>query len=410
MEKVIALLSPTKSFFARALFTLLPFAVIVAVLYSTLVWTSITVTEDHIVNGYLDREVARFQDDFARSPTETHRPNTSYLHSYWESDSDLPLAYLQLSLGRHELDDQRTHVQVLYIAAAKQKFFFELDESQLSSMDRHASLLFSILWGVAGLVIIAGALLAVVGARHLAAPLTQLADAVSKGWAWGKKLPGQERADEIGTLSRALTDLVERLHGALERERAFTRHASHELRTPLAIMRNSLAVVRLPNCSVEKRERNLLRSEQAISEMEVMVELFLCLGRESERLALKPVLLHDLLQACQDKYRDLIATTNVTIAVNIAPQVTIDAAPILLKVLVGNLFSNALLHGCGYLQISYDSQTLRLENGIAEQSHRQPGYGYGLDIVQRLCEYCDWRLKIWQEPGRYFAEVTFTHA
>lgn len=404
------MLYPTKSFFARVLYTLVPFAVIVALLYSTLVWTSITVTEDHIVNSYLDREAARFEENFARSPTEAHLPTTSYLHSYWERDSDLPPAYLQLGLGRHELDDQRTHVQVLYIAAAQQKFFIELDESQLSSLDRHANLLFSILWGVAGLVIIAGALLAVVGARHLATPVTQLADAVSKGWDPEKKLPGHERADEIGTLSRALTDLVGRLHDALDRERAFTRHASHELRTPLAIIRNTLAVVRLPSCSVEKRDRNLLRLEQASSEMETMVELFLCLGRESERLPGQPVSVHALVLACKDKYRDLIASSGMTIDVDIDPHVTLEAAPTLLKVLTGNLFSNALLHGCDFLHISYSEHSLRLENGIGTHVQPSPGYGYGLDIVQRLCAHCGWTLKTWQEPGRFCAEVDFAPA
>jgi len=401
------LLYPTRSFFARALYTLLPFAVIVAALYSVLVWTSISVTEDHIVNSYLDREVARFQESYALAPSNTALPSTSYLHSYWGNDKSLPDGYRALALGRHELDDDRTHVQVIYLPAAEQPLYIALDESQLSSLDRHASVLFSILWGVAGLVIIAGALLAVIGARHLAAPVTQLADAVSRGWQSGSHLPGHERHDEIGTLSRALSELVERLHKALERERAFTRHTSHELRTPLAVMRNSLAVLRLPSCSEEKRERSLARIEQASGEMETMVQLFLYLGREDERLPLQAITLRPLLEVCVQKYAELIGSKQQRIVMRVDPQLQIDAPPNVLQVLVSNLIGNALQHGERYLEIDAQTSYLQLSNGCGSDDDSAAGFGYGLTIIERLCAYCGWSLTTSQEVERFNARVDF---
>ncbi|MDD1012087.1 sensor histidine kinase [Pseudomonas rubra] len=404
------MLYPTKSFFARALYTLLPFTVIVAVLYSLLIWTSITVTEDHIVNSYLDREVTRFQQNHARAPKQAQLPATSYLRSYWSNDQKLPADYRNLPLGRHELDDERTHVQVIYLPAAGQNLYIELDESQLSSLDRHANLLFSILWGVAGLVIIAGALLAVIGARHLAAPVTQLADAVNRGWQPGTQLPGHERRDEVGTLSRALSQLVERLHDALERERAFTRHTSHELRTPLAVMRNSLAVLRLPGCSEEKRARNLTRLEQASGEMETMVQLFLYLGREDERLPAQAVALRPLLEACEHKHAQLIASKRQCIVMQVDPRLSIEAPPSVLQVLVNNLLGNALQHGAHYLHIEAQASHLQLVNGMDGNCAASSGFGYGLDIVQRLCTYCGWHLTTRQETERFIARVDFHRA
>ncbi|UVM57768.1 HAMP domain-containing histidine kinase [Pseudomonas sp. B21-012] len=404
------MLFPTRSFFARALYTLLPFTVIVAVLYSLLVWTSITVTEDHIVNSYLDREVARFQQNHASAPDQAQLPATSYLHSYWGNDKSLPDAYRELPVGRHELDDERTHVQVIYLPMAGQNLYIELDESQLSSLDRHANLLFSILWGVAGLVIIAGALLAVIGARHLAAPVTQLADAVSRGWQPDTQLPGHERHDEVGTLSRALSQLVERLHCALERERAFTRHTSHELRTPLAVMRNSLAVLRLTGCSEEKRARNLARLEQASGEMETMVQLFLYLGREDERMPVQAVALRALLEACEHKYAGLIASKHQAVVMHVDPRLCIEAPPSVLQVLVNNLIGNALQHGARYLYIEAEASHLQLVNGLGDEHTALSGFGYGLDIVQRLCAYCGWRLSTRREADRFIARVDFHRA
>ncbi|MFP6862643.1 sensor histidine kinase [Pseudomonas sp.] len=408
MERVIALLYPTSSFFARALYTLLPFTVFIAVMYSLLVWSSVIITEDHIVNSYLDREVSRFQQDYARSPATTPLPATSYLRSYWAKDPDLPQSYRALPPGRHELDDERTHVQVIYLPAAGENLYLELDESQLSSLDRHASLLFSTLWGVAGLVIIAGAVLAVVGAGHLASPVTQLADAVAHGWRPGTDLPGHGRKDEVGTLSRALSQLVDRLHDALEREQAFTRHASHELRTPLGVIRNSLAVLRLPNCSAEKQTRGLERIEQASGEMETLVQLFLYLGREEERMPSQAVALRPLLDACMHKYTDYLASKALRVDLAIDPQLLICAPPSALQVLVSNLMGNALVHGSDYLHLQAGPDHLQLVNGLDPGIDIHSGFGYGLGIVQRLCTHCGWRLTITRELARFVARVEFS--
>ncbi len=46
--------------------------------------------------------------------------------------------------------------------------------------------------------------------------------------------------DELAALGATLNDLLDRLHGALERERRFVADAGHELRTPLAVLQTEL--------------------------------------------------------------------------------------------------------------------------------------------------------------------------
>lgn len=401
--------SPTSSFFARVLCILLPFTAFVVLLYSVLVFTSITMTEDYVVNGYIDQEVQRFEQIYASNRSEAMLPTTSYMRSYWADDPDLPQAYRAFMPGSYELDDERTHVRVVHIPAASQNLYVEVDESQLSSLGNHISLLCSILWAVAGLVVIAGACLAVVGARHLALPVTRLAEAVKDGCLPGKELPGHERDDEIGTLSRALTQLVDRLHSTLDRERAFTRHASHELRTPLAVMRNALAVIRLPQCSAEKRARNIDRLEQASGEMEMMVQLFLCLGREGEQMPTEPVALRPMLETCLQKFQGRLAGKQQRIDLQVEADTMIDAPPNVLQVLITNLIGNAVQHGERYLQIQANASTLTLANALLPGDSGTPGFGYGLDISQRLSSHCGWRLELNGEPGCFVARVHFSN-
>lgn len=409
MAEDIDLQYPTSSFFARVLCILLPFTAFVVLLYSVLVFTSITMTEDYVVNGYLDQEVQRFEQSYAWNSTQAPLPSTSYMHSYWANDENLPFGYRNLLPGSHELDDERTHVRVAYIAAAGQNLYVELDESQLSALGNHISLLCSILWGVAGLVMIAGAFLAVVGARHLALPLTRLADAVKAGNLTDRDLPGHERLDEIGTLSRALTELVNRLYTALNRERAFTRHASHELRTPLAVMRNALAVIRLPHCSEEKRARNLDRLEQSSSEMEMMVQLFLCLGREDEHLPTQPILLRPLLETCLQNFEGRLSSKYQHVDLRVASDASIEAAPNALQVLVSNLIGNAVQHGETYLRIESNNSSLTLTNALPAGESGTSGFGYGLDISRRLSSHCGWALEVLREPGYFSVRIHFSN-
>ena len=48
-----------------------------------------------------------------------------------------------------------------------------------------------------------------------------------------ERLPGEQRGDEIGELTRSFNDLLARLQEAFARERQFISDASHELKTPL---------------------------------------------------------------------------------------------------------------------------------------------------------------------------------
>jgi signal transduction histidine kinase len=56
----------------------------------------------------------------------------------------------------------------------------------------------------------------------------------------GKRLPVPRPNDEVRWLGQTLNEMLARLEGGLERERAFVADASHELRTPLTILKSEL--------------------------------------------------------------------------------------------------------------------------------------------------------------------------
>ena len=93
--------------------------------------------------------------------------------------------------------------------------------------------------------VLTGIAAALVAGRGLR-PLTTMAASartVNAG-ALDQRLPVPSSNDEVTVLARTINAMLDRLAGAIERERSFTADASHELRTPLAILRGEIELVR----------------------------------------------------------------------------------------------------------------------------------------------------------------------
>lgn len=394
-EKVTDLLSPTKSFFTRIFFSLIPFAIVVSGLYTLLIASSVYTTEDHVLRDYLHGEYQRFAIQVEQEGKPISPPSTSYLHGYWQDDPKLPEDLRRYTAGYHELiseqPDQDRHLLVADIPNLKNRLYMVLMEQQFSSISQYEGVLGSILFTVAGLVIITSGILALIIARALAKPVSELAEDVSGKWQPEKQFRGFERNDEIGILSRSFTELTQELQFALDKEKSFTRHASHEMRTPLAVIRNALSVLKLPNCSPEKQQRNLHRIEQACTDAERMVDAFLCLGQERPSLINEHLSVSDLIKNALKNYEEVKNAKNLEISLNIADDITIMAPTSLLEVVVDNLLRNAINYGKDTLEIVLNDYSLIFTNRIGISSSDQNNYGYGLEIVRRICDQTGWK-------------------
>ena len=123
-------------------------------------------------------------------------------------------------------------------------------------------------------------------------------------------------------------------------------------------------VLRLRRWTEEKVARNLDRLEQASREMEPMVQLFLYLGREDERLPIQSVPIWPLVEACQRKYACLIESKRQCVSLEIEPQLSIEAPPSALQVLISNLMGNAVNHGEDFVVLHVDACHLTISNGV----------------------------------------------
>ncbi|MFR9802352.1 sensor histidine kinase [Pseudonocardia sp. RS010] len=234
----------------------------------------------------------------------------------------------------------------------------------------HAELvpIWAAMLGLAGLVLVAGWVIARRQARRLSRPLEDLAVLAERlgDGDFSVRAPraGVAEVDAVGT---AFTATAARLDDLLARERAFSAEASHQLRTPLAALRLRLENARAgPSTDVDAA------LDAAITETERLartVEELLHLARARGGGGTGPVELRALLDDVAETYRPRFLAEGRSLVVDVgqdgdepgpasdAHPVRADPGPVVggsraaLRQALAVLLDNALLHGAGRARV-----------------------------------------------------------
>jgi heavy metal sensor kinase len=224
-----------------------------------------------------------------------------------------------------------------------------------------------------------------------------------------ERLPVPPTGDELERLATTLNSMLDRLQGALERERAFVADAGHELRTPLTVLRTELDLALRQAGSVEELRAAVLRSSREAARLSQLAEDLLLIARSKDRqLPLRTELLHvdDVFAAvlarfewrAADEGKRLYATSDTARA---------DADRLRLEQALSNLVDNALRYGGdevhlearaadGAIQLHVRDSGGGLPDGFehwaferftrADPSRSGGGAGLGLAIVRTIAE------------------------
>ena len=307
-------------------------------------------------------------------------------------------------LGMHLVDGEQ-HVLVAAPDGAGRQAYFVLTEPELGTT-RIRNEMESTIYLYAIAVFISGGLLAIILGWLMSRPIRALADEVKSGHEPGKELQGHNRNDEIGTLSRALGDLINRMDSALIREKAVTRYASHDMRTPVSVIRVALSVLNTPGCEEEKRNRNLQRIDEACADIEDRIEVHLCLARESAELPEEPCDVEAMVADEFAKHRHTIDAKNLSVSIDVVDGSFLTARP-MLRVVLSNLIQNAVSYSGKSIQVSIDADGIAIRNSSDVTDAHVNENGLGLEIVQRVCDRMDWNLSALQQGDEFVAQVGF---
>jgi signal transduction histidine kinase len=223
--------------------------------------------------------------------------------------------------------------------------------------------------------------------------------------------------DEIGALAKAFEASLIRVKNFIKREQQFTRDSSHELRTPVTAIKGAVELIKTTPACEEKFIGEIVgRIERSTMDIETTIESLLWLARESKVGESAPLAdIQPLVENAINQNRHLIAGKPVEINLQVDENPTVSAPAGALSITIANLIRNA----CQYTSQGKIVVTLRknlievtdtgiginreLINDVIKSSVSSPkseGFGFGLDIVNRLCLKYNWHLNIESKPNQ----------
>jgi signal transduction histidine kinase len=198
---------------------------------------------------------------------------------------------------------------------------------------------------------IAGVALATLGAWLLAgaalAPVERMRRQVAD---ISDRQPGERIAvpatrDEIAALARTMNQLLDRLTGALARERRLVSDTAHELRSPLAVLRTELELAQRPGRSRDDLQQAITNAADETDRLAHLAEDLLLLTRSDEGAALVELRrqpLAPVLTAASRAARDRARGQDIQLDNDIPDDLAADIDEHRLRQAVDNLLDNAI--------------------------------------------------------------------
>lgn len=397
----------TRHFKTQLLIAFLFFSSILGGVFYLTIDYAIHQTEDYILKGYLQGIV-----DLAATQTNPTLPNQYAISSQLIKAEDLPIPLNNQTAIIYESLDRNQYRYIrqwppndLYIVAT-------IDERIVSDFEEKETYILGIMFLMVISIVMISWLVALWLSHIIAQPLLTLthvinSTAIDAKTPANQPLYGQDRKDEIGLLSRAFSTLLDRTQSVLHKERAFSHHVSHELRSPLAVINNATALLKHSIPPTEpSNAKNLERIRKATKLIDHRIKLFLHLGHEQQTKQTVHLV---------NAWKTTISSIQQqrVEAINIQKQSisdeTLDATPSLMHTLLENSLFNAVQYGYA-IEVELNHQQYRINNLISEEySDTQPNrFGYGVAIIQRVCDASGWDLAIEHTHDEFNLTVKFS--
>lgn len=356
------------------------------------------------------------------SSVEIPVPTSPYITTYYGEDllpdwSSGELTGLEPGEYKRNHDKQIYHIAIRELSDGERLYLF-YNVTTIDSNREHTAMLRQVLLVTFLPISLFGLMLGLITAHKSVSPVVRLIKIVKKSEETGE-LPddfsGKFEDDEVGLLARTLEHAVNEMQTAMEREKAFARDASHELRTPVTTMKGSLELLKKSPATQNEKDQKLFgRLDRSTRNMEHLIQSFLWLSRQERDMAEGECYPHELIDEIIDSHDYMTRNKNIDIIVLKHSDKKMNAAPQIVSILISNLLRNALLYTQeGSVTITINESCISVKDtgvGIDEDSlaslrsgggHlKAKGFGFGLSIVQRLCQYLGWGMAIDSEVGR----------
>lgn len=311
--------------------------------------------------------------------------------------------------------------------------YIQVADDQESLLETMEQVRRSLLIG-APVTILISALISFFTIRQALGPLTTMTRSAAKisDEALDKRLPVPRVKDEVFALATAFNATLDRLAGALARQKRFTANASHELRTPVtAILGHAELSLSRPR-SPQEYQHSLERIQSEAARMQRLISRMLALARaEAGRhpAALSPTNLSQLAETLVDTLRPQAAEKGLVLNTTIPPNLTLTTDADSLTQILLNLVENAIAYTAeGSVSLTVTPTPANIQITVSDtgpgippehlprifqpfyradpaRSRSRGGAGLGLALTRELVQLLNGQIQAESAPGQ---GTTFT--
>ncbi|HWW87295.1 MAG TPA: ATP-binding protein [Vicinamibacterales bacterium] len=236
--------------------------------------------------------------------------------------------------------------------------------------------------------LVAGALLCLILARHIAAPIRTLqlaARRIADGDLTVRALPAiSPRRDELSELARDFDRMADRIQALMLEQQELLGEISHELRSPLTRLSVSLELVRRGQADASERMQSDLRH------LDTLIDQILTLTRlqtHGHQRAEAPVNLWSILERVVDDARFEGKDSDKSVVIVHADRCWMSGDPALLRSSIENVVRNALHHTKPHTSVVVSLNVVRQPGAVSARILiGDQGPGVPPDALPRLFE------------------------
>lgn len=202
--------------------------------------------------------------------------------------------------------------------------------------------------------------------------ITETALAIYRAENLDQRVPESKTNDEVGRLSAAFNEMLDRLSRLFTAQQRLVADVSHEMRTPLTVIRGNVDLLNTMGCADQASLDALKRESDRMTRM--VGDLLLLSQADTGQMSmmLQPVLLSQLVQDVEHSGR-VLAGERVHVRASVSHDIVVQADSDRLKQVLLNLLDNALKHTPegGFVTI----EATQVADGMARISVNDTGVG-----------------------------------
>jgi signal transduction histidine kinase len=359
---------------------------------------------------WLDAEATMYEQSYQRFGDQGQLPNPYQFDIFW-SDKGLPAwlsSYTTPGFYEHQLGPEDKHFRVGLAPNGKGLYYLVFKDDADDFLDDYESVLHTVSFTLSVFISIGISILMYYLYRQFSTPLKRVLEKVPLIAPDQSAFEVDAHYKELADIEQALLEGKRQINQYLMREQDFTRFAAHEIRTPLMTLQGSAELLEEMSSLSPQVEKAIKRIKVASMDIDQLIKTFLLLGQDElasshyDSIALNEVLHYQLKALEQITFSQEIALKTAML-----DEFRISVPQSFAQVLCKNLLKNALSYAHTYVEITLKDARLNVRNDVAPSAGpKKDSYGYGLIIIQRICEKLNWSYTINETKDCFEVEIT----